>query len=131
MDSTPPAALDATPPIDRASLVNRCMNDAGFACMILGKFRAQLGPMAERISAAVAAGDAAAAGKAAHALKGASANLSAGSLQAAAQVIEAAGSGGDPAAATAGLPAVRAEVARCLAYLPVLIAELSAVPAAA
>ena len=119
------------PPIDRPSLVARCMGDAGFAGLIVGKFQAQLPTLAERIEQAVAAGDAAAAGRAGHALKGAAANLSAAGLQAAAGRIEAAGHAGDPASAAAALASLRAEVARCQAHLPALLAELQRQPAAA
>ena len=119
--TTPPPT--AAPPIDRPSLVARCMDDADFTCMILGKFGAQLGEMVARIEAA--AGDAAAAGRAAHALKGAAANLSAGSLTAVAGAIEAAGHAGDAAGVAAHLSDLRREADRCLTYVPVLRAELS------
>ena len=134
MSPTEPTAAAAPtvgrPPIDRASLVSRCMDDAGFACLILGKFQGQLGEMAGRIEAAAAAADAGAAGRAGHALKGAAANLSAADLQAAAGAVEAAGHAGDAAAVTAAVPPLLAAVDRCRAYVPVLMAELQRAAAA-
>ena len=118
----PTFADPADVPIDRASLVGRCMDDAGFACLILGKFQAGVRPMADRVAAAVAAGDAAEMARSAHALKGAAANLSAGALQAAAARIEQAG--GHPDVVAVALADVRYEVERCLAYVPLLVADL-------
>ena len=124
------AGPDNLPPIERASLVERCMSDAGFACVILGKFQARAGEMVAAVERAVAAADAAAIGRAAHALKGASANLSAERLRAAAQAVESAAHDGDPAAAGPLLTDLRLQLARCLAYVPVLVTELRRATAA-
>ena len=123
-----PTADTVPPPIDRVTLLDRCMGDAGFTCMILAKFQSQLGHLTAEVERATAAGDAAAAGRAAHTLKGASANLSAAALQAAAAAVEVAGHRANAAALPPLLPPLRAEVARVAAYLPTLMAELDAAP---
>ncbi len=122
---TPPTAA---PPIDRPSLVERCMGDPAFACLILGKFAARAAEMVAAVERAVASADAAAVGRAAHSLKGAAANLSAEGVRAAAAAIEAVGHGGDAAAAGPLLAALRFEMDRCLAHVPVLVAELQRGP---
>ena len=127
----PPNTVTCVPPIDRASLVERCMGDPTFAGLILGKFHARAGEMLAAVERAVAAADAAAIGRAAHALKGAAANLSAEGVRAAAQAIESAGHAGDAAAAVRSLEALRAEMGRCLAFIPALTADLQRAPAAA
>ncbi len=130
MDPTATPPLDA-PPIDQPSLVARCMGDAGFACLILGKFQARSGEMVAAVERAVAAGDAAAAGRAAHALKGAAANLSAEGVRVVAQAIESAGHDGDLAAAAAQVAPLRAAMDRCAAHVPALTAALQRAAAAA
>jgi Amt family ammonium transporter len=131
----PTRAADASdvPPIDRSSLVERCMGDASFACLILGKFQSRAAEMVAAVDRAATAGDAAAAARAAHALKGAAANLSAEAVRAAAGAIEAAGHAGDAAAIAAMVAPLRASMDRCLAYAPRLVAELQrpAAPVAA
>ena len=128
--ATTTTAADA-PPIDRPSLVERCMGDAGFACLILGKFQARAADMAGAVDRAVAVGDAASAGRAAHALKGAAANLSAEAVRAVAQAIETAGHDNDLPAVVAQMGPLRAAMDRCLAYIPVLTAALQRQSAAA
>jgi HPt (histidine-containing phosphotransfer) domain-containing protein len=123
--SDPNPTTPTRDPIDRGSLLERCMGDAGFASIILGKFQSRLGSMAAAVEAASVGGDAAAAGRAGHALKGAAANLSAAGVEAVAAQVEAAGAGGDVAAVARLVPQLWAEVARCLSFLPTLAAELS------
>jgi HPt (histidine-containing phosphotransfer) domain-containing protein len=125
------AVLPEVPPIDRPSLVARCMGDAAFACMILGKFQARAPEMVAAIERALTAGDAAAAGRAAHGLKGAAANLSAEGVRVAAEAIESAGHDGDLTAAAGHVASLRAAMDRCLAYVPTLVAALQRGPAAA
>jgi len=122
------AAPSDAPPIDRASLVERCMGDASFACLILGKFQSRAPEMVAAVDRAAVAGDAAAAARAAHALKGAAANLSAEAVRVAAGSIEAAGHAADAAAIVAMVAPLRAAMDRCLAYVPRLTAELQRSP---
>lgn len=132
MNPTSTASPNAeAPPIDRPSLVNRCMGDASFAGLILGKFQARANEMVVAIEKAIAAGDIVGAGRAAHALKGAAANLSAEAVRAHAQTIEQAGHDGNLAAAQAAIGQLRQAMDCCLAYIPTLTAELQRMPAAA
>jgi len=128
--SIPGTAVLDVPPIDRASLVERCMGDAGFACLILGKFQARAAEMVAAVDRAATAADAAAAARAAHALKGAAANLSAEAVRVAATAIESAGHAGDAAAVAALVDPLRASMDVCMAYVPRLLDELRQ-PAAA
>ncbi len=125
------ARTEPLPPIDRPSLVERCMGDAAFSCLILGKFQARVGEMVAAVERAAAGGDVAALGRAAHAVKGAAANLSAEGLRAAAGEIEAAAHAGDAAAVGPVVVELRAEADRCLAYIPQLVADLQRAAAAA
>ena len=106
------------------------MGDAGFACVILAKFQSRAAAMVAAVDRAAAAADPAAAAASAHALKGAAANLSAEDVRAAAGAIEAAGHAGDAAALLDLLGALRGAMDRCLAYLPILSAELRQAAAA-
>lgn len=124
VDTTPATGTTPTPPVDRAALVGRCMDDPAFAAMVLTKFRAKVPGMFDQIAAAAAAGDAAALGQAAHALKGSAANLAADEVRDLACRLEAAGHAGSVAAAEPVVADLRVAISRLVGFIPELVAQL-------
>jgi HPt (histidine-containing phosphotransfer) domain-containing protein len=119
-----PPGQDSNRPIDAASLLERCVGDASFVEMILEKFRSTSESMLQKVAKAIADGDAAQLMRDAHMLKGAAANLSAESVRSIARRLEEIGQSGDLAAAQQSFSELKQEVARCIAYIPAVNAQL-------
>jgi PAS domain S-box-containing protein len=126
-DASSPAGAEGAPaaaPFDIRDLLERCLGNRDLAARMLGKFAARVREDLERLERTVLAGDAAGAARLAHGLKGMSANLSAVALWQGASQVERACLAGRLEEATAGLPALRAEVIRCLGQEPQFLADL-------
>jgi HPt (histidine-containing phosphotransfer) domain-containing protein len=80
--------------------------------------------MLQKVAKAIADGDAAQLMRDAHMLKGAAANLSAESVRSIARRLEEIGQSGDLAAAQQSFSELKQEVARCIAYIPAVNAQL-------
>jgi ammonium transporter, Amt family len=119
---TKPAELHQ--PIDAAALLNRCVGDAAFVQLVLEKFRSTSASMLNTISQAIDAGDAAQMGRGAHSLKGAAANLSAEQVRSVAGRLEELGHQGELELAEQSLAELKQELARCIAYIPAVNAQL-------
>jgi HPt (histidine-containing phosphotransfer) domain-containing protein len=126
LESQIPESLDSNRPIDAASLLERCVGDASFVQMVLEKFRSSSDSMVKSISQAIDAKDADQLGRDAHMLKGAAANMSAEPVRSIARRLEEIGQGGDLALAEQMLEALKQEIARCIAYIPAVNAQLQA-----
>jgi HPt (histidine-containing phosphotransfer) domain-containing protein len=111
-------------PIDAASLLERCVGDAGFMELVLEKFRVMSDAMVNRISQSVEARDAAQMGRHAHSLKGAAANLSAEYVRSIAGRLEELGQRGVLESAEESLAELRREMERCIAYIPAVKIQL-------
>ncbi|MCC6123667.1 MAG: PAS domain S-box protein [Pirellulales bacterium] len=133
-DAAPPTAAPQAPvkgpggdlpPLDFDVLLDRCMGDAGFAAALLEELESGGPSRLEEITRQIRAGAAVDAGKAAHSLKGAAGIVGAEPLRAVAAEIETAGKAGDIELAAALLQEMRAEMRRCLEYLPEIRERLS------
>lgn len=113
-------------PIDLASLLQRCMNDPSFVCMLLGKVGPQFQQLMRQLDEAVAAKNFEQIARLAHSVKGTSANLSAEAVRACSEQLEVAAHDGSIGAMVAVVDELHGHVSRCLAYVPELIAQLQA-----
>ena len=118
---TPPAgaaqADGGLPPVNYASLLQRCLNKAELATRLLGKFVQQAEQDVAAIGTAVQHNDLVALAAVAHRLKGASANVAAEPLRLLATTLEGCGRRGNVAVARPLLPQLQLELLR-LKQLP-------------
>ena len=115
-------------PFDVDKLLERCMGDPAFLETMLAKFREQSAAMLDRLDQGIAAADARRVALAAHTFKGAAANLSAGAASDVAARLEELGNAGSLDGASRYLEQLRAEVQRCIAYIPTAVSEAMASP---
>lgn len=114
-------APDGTPgphPLDIHELSDRCMGSASVAMLILDKFEKQLRSDLPEIERLLAARDAPTIAHAAHALKGAAGAVAATALRDLAAHIETLAKGDELDSIIDVVATLRAEVDRCIAYLP-------------
>jgi HPt (histidine-containing phosphotransfer) domain-containing protein len=97
-----------------------CDHDAEFQREVIGQFLDDLGPRLERISAAVASGDAKAVRETSHALRGSAASLGAASLAEASDKLESLGRDAQLGGSPAMLESVQHEAGRLRAALEAL-----------
>jgi HPt (histidine-containing phosphotransfer) domain-containing protein len=112
-------------PFDSASLLQRCMSKPSIALRVLAAFEKSSQELVGQLGSALAGSDTALATRLAHTLKGASANVSAEGLRALAATLEQQCKAGAEAAARTTLMPLQAELARCLASLGAVRADLS------
>ncbi len=110
---------DATnQPLHVAELSGRCMGNAQMASMLLDKFEKQLNADVGVMQGQLASGDCAQLAKTVHALKGAAGAVAATGVHTLAAQLEGLAREQRLEEAAASLKRLRAEVDRCLAYLP-------------
>jgi CheY-like chemotaxis protein/HPt (histidine-containing phosphotransfer) domain-containing protein len=109
---------EASPPIDRESLVKRCMGSIEFAETLLAEFENDLPAHVERVVGHLAGGDLEAAVESAHSLKGAAGVVAAESLKEIAAEIEAAGRSEELSGSHGLAERLQCEAKRCLERLP-------------
>jgi ammonium transporter, Amt family len=122
------AASMNAPPLNVGELCARCLNNVDFTRRILSKFQDRVSEDLACLARTIADKKMAEAARLAHSLKGSAANLAAPAVRAAAAEIETLSRAGDVAQAEEALQCLRAEVERCLAYIPQAIAGLSPAP---
>jgi HPt (histidine-containing phosphotransfer) domain-containing protein len=115
----------ATPPIEIASLLDRCMNDAIFCGEVLAKFTQRAPKQLATLEQALAAGNSTELAEMAHTIKGSAANLSAEAVRAQAAALETYSRQGDLVQAAQTVDALRRELHECLSYIPSAIEQLS------
>ncbi|MBX3356965.1 MAG: Hpt domain-containing protein [Phycisphaeraceae bacterium] len=108
----------APPPLAIKELSERCMGSADVAMLVLNMLEKQLRGDMPEIERLVAAQDAALVAKAAHALKGAAGAAAAPALHDLAAKIEMMAKGNQLALLSEIMVRLRAEVERCIGYLP-------------
>lgn len=112
-------------PIGVESLLDRCMQDPGFALALLSELENSAPQLVELLAEQVQADDAAAAAESLHQLKGASGIVSADHLHELARRGEAAGREGNGQQLKTLLPKIRKGLDECLEFLPTLRDRLS------
>ena len=112
------------PPIHGRMLYERCLQDAGFVEELLQVFKDQSARHLAGLRRAISDGDGDAIWHFAHAMKGSAANLSALRVEALAGQLEAVAKQGAKAEINALTDAISAELDRCYAYGPELLAKL-------
>jgi CheY-like chemotaxis protein/HPt (histidine-containing phosphotransfer) domain-containing protein len=112
--------------VDIADLLNRCMQKPQIADRVLEKFQQSVPGLMRQLEQTLECGDIEKAGRHAHMLKGAAANISAGALEAAADLVCRQCRAGSEAAARTTVLSVNLELSRCLAQLPQARQELTA-----
>ncbi len=115
-----------TSPIDIPLLMDRCMDDASLALMVLSSFQSQAADDMAELTACVQRVDSEAVSRRAHALKGTSGAVAATGLMDAACRLEEAACTGASAELPGMLRQVQAEMLRCLECLPGVSDELRA-----
>jgi HPt (histidine-containing phosphotransfer) domain-containing protein len=114
-NSTTPSA---TPPIDAASLLQRCRGKGPLAERLLAQFEQQLAGQVETLRQSLGRSDHDALARAAHAVKGSAANMSAGGLSDVAARLEKLGAAADREAAAACLEQLADQARQCRAFIP-------------
>ena len=124
---SPPQAQrqDSTAVLDVDDFVQRCLGKPQIAQRVLGKFQLSATALMDQLQHALAACDTNQAAIHAHTLKGASANVSAQALRAAAALLEQQCKAGAEAAAKTTLLAVEVELSRLLDCLPQVLQDLA------
>jgi PAS domain S-box-containing protein len=124
MPVTPVTSQGAAPrppqsgPIDARSLLNRCRGKAELAAKLLNTFAGSADAQLDQLRSTLAAADWATFTRVAHTIKGASANLSADPVSAAACELERLGKASDAASAGEALAGLEREIRACIAYIP-------------
>ena len=113
-----PAMAAAAAPLDLGPLLQRCRGNHEFAGKLLEKFRTQSVEVLDGLVRGLKDGDGELATRSAHTLKGMAATVSAEPLRAAAADAEERSRAGDWDAVQRQLDALRAEVDRCVAFIP-------------
>jgi Amt family ammonium transporter len=117
--ATTPAPVTGVPaPVDFDALRRRCAGSHDFAEKVLGKFRTEAAGLLESLVRGAGERDAEMATRSAHSLKGIAATVSAEALRRVAAAVEADSRGGDWDALGRQLDSLRAELDRCLAFVP-------------
>ena len=120
-EANPPHASSAPSlpsPIDLDTLLKRCRGKAHLAESLLTKFQAAIGPQLQELRAGLDQLDAPAMSRLAHTIRGASANLSADAISAAAAQLEKLGATGDRDLIAQSLTQLEERIRECLDYLP-------------
>jgi ammonium transporter, Amt family len=115
-------------PLNVGELCARCMNNVEFTQRILLKFQDRVAEDLACLTRTITDGKMDEAARLAHSLKGSAANLAAPAVRSVAAEIETLSRAGDAAQVEEALRRLRAEVERCLAYIPQAIASLAPVP---
>jgi two-component system sensor histidine kinase/response regulator len=118
-------------PIDVASLLRRCRGKSDLVERVLLKFAETVDGQIAELRSSLTASDWVLVSRLAHTIKGASANLSADSVSAAAAELERLGNAADAHAASESLGRLEVQVRECLTYLPAATALAKAPKAAA
>ncbi len=105
-------------PFDTKGLMSRCLGKISFALMLLEEFESSGKRNAEKIVEHAERHESLAAAEAAHALKGTAGIIGAQCLEQLAAEIETAGRQGQTAIATDVIDKLKAEMARCLVFIP-------------
>jgi len=113
------------PPFVVTDLLKRCMGNVAFLKRTLTKFQTRGMLDVDGLQRAISDGNHAEATRLAHSIKGIAANLSASRMYAVAGEIENFGRADRIDAATGMIDSLRAEVSRCVAFVPVAIAQFS------
>jgi Amt family ammonium transporter len=105
-------------PIDVPSLLNRCRGKSALAEKLLNTFAASADEQLAQLRSTLAASNWETFARVAHTIKGASANLSAGPVSAAAAELERLGNAADAKSAEAALTRLESDLRECLAFIP-------------
>jgi len=111
-------ACTSAPPLALNEFLDRCMGNADIACLVLDKFERQLKADIRTIEERLAVQDAGDIARTAHALKGSAGAAAAAELQHLAARIEGLARQDRLDAIAQELTGLRAEVERCLGYMP-------------
>jgi HPt (histidine-containing phosphotransfer) domain-containing protein len=114
--ATPPAPSSA--PIDTSALLKRCRGKSELATRLLNTFAASVDAQLAELRATLDGANWEVFTRVAHTIKGASANLAAEPVRAAAADLEQLGKAADAGAAEAALARLEAELRECVAYIP-------------
>jgi len=112
-----PAPEPTTPPIEMASLLERCMGNTELRARLMEKFVNQAGELLRQISESATAADVARLSLYAHTLKGSAINMSAGAVSKAAQKIELLAKSGETRQVEEPLRQLQVEIDRCVAFV--------------
>lgn len=107
------------------SLLDRCFGDANFCTLMLRKFSHRAGDQMAALDRAARSGNAIELAREAHTLKGLAGNLSATPLQISADRLEQAARSSELKHAGSLVDQVRNQVARCVAEIPRVLAQIS------
>jgi HPt (histidine-containing phosphotransfer) domain-containing protein/two-component sensor histidine kinase len=121
----PPAEYQSQDTIHVASLLDRCFGDANFCTLMLRKFSHRAGDQLAALDRAARSGNAVDLAREAHSLKGLAGNLSAAPLQMSADRLEQVARRSELEEAGSLVGQVRDQVARCLAEIPRVLAQIS------
>jgi len=121
-------AAPAEPPIDVEALLNRCMQDADFACRTLEKFHTRAIGDVELLRRGAVDGDTAQIRRLANNLKAVSAHVAADAVRDVAFEIEQLSSAAVLGDITAQLKQLDDEVKRCASFIPDAIGQLASKP---
>jgi Amt family ammonium transporter len=112
-----PAPPPQPPPVDRTTLLDRCMGNDELAEKLLARFANEVDKTVDNLRKTLADSDAAALARIAHTLKGTAANVSAEGIRQTAATIERLGHESTLDDVPAKLQLLQAEVTRCLDYI--------------
>jgi PAS domain S-box-containing protein len=116
--TTPPAPAPSSAPIDTPALLKRCRGKAELANRLLNTFAASVDTQLAELRATLDGANWEVFTRVAHTIKGASANLAAEPVRAAAADLEQLGKAADAGGAEAALARLEAELRECVAYIP-------------
>jgi len=125
----PPAPEPTTPPIEMASLLERCMGNTELRARLLEKFANQAGELLRQISESAAAADIARLTLYSHTLKGSAINMSAAAVSKAAQQIETLAKSGEVKGIEDQLRQLQLEIDHCVAFVRSIAGPKPAEPA--
>jgi HPt (histidine-containing phosphotransfer) domain-containing protein len=112
--------MNASQPIVREELIERCLGDEDFAAEMLGLFAVHAPGLVEQVRSSARAGQWDDACRAAHTLKGTAGNIAAPELRAAATSFEQAVRSGDTGLAISTLPSLELSFEKALAFASML-----------
>jgi signal transduction histidine kinase/CheY-like chemotaxis protein/HPt (histidine-containing phosphotransfer) domain-containing protein len=110
-------ALDALPPFDMCSLLDRCMGNRELRASLLDKFTAQAGDLLRQMAESARADDLAKLNLYSHTLKGSAANMSAPAVGELAQKIESLAKSGQGEDLQSQLNQLECEIDRCVRFV--------------